>query len=164
MSLIKLSLTRKNLTIPSQRVFGKLQVTSRLGTRKSLTFSLEGIYVLNILKTPTPADTWCCRIMFDSPTVPLQSRPWYRRTRYKDQLRATPNLSKKKQIFSHFYYKYPILRYELKGTVQWELRWVKIGINRSIMMSSLAGKCPILCPKGYHHERSINVLSDCNTF
>ncbi len=52
----------------------------------------------------------------------------------------------------------------LKGTVQWELRWVKIGINRSIMMFSLAGKCPIFCPKGHHHERSINVLSDCNTF
>jgi hypothetical protein len=52
----------------------------------------------------------------------------------------------------------------LKGTVQWELRWVKIGINRSIMMSSLAFKCPLLCPKGHHHERSINILSGCNTF
>jgi hypothetical protein len=51
-----------------------------------------------------------------------------------------------------------------KGTVQREPRWVKIGINRSIMMSSLAGKCPLLCPKGHHHERNINVLSGCNTF
>ncbi len=42
----------------------------------------------------------------------------------------------------------------LKGTVQWELRGVKIGISRSIIMSSLAGKCPLPCPKGHHHERS----------
>ena len=52
----------------------------------------------------------------------------------------------------------------IKGTVQWKLRWVKIGINRSIMMSSLAGKFPLLCPKGHHHERSINVLSGITTF
>jgi hypothetical protein len=44
----------------------------------------------------------------------------------------------------------------LKGTVQWELRGVKIGINRSItcMMYSLAGKCPLPCPKGQKHKRS----------
>jgi hypothetical protein len=52
----------------------------------------------------------------------------------------------------------------LKGTVQRELWWVKISFNRSIMMSSLAGKCPLLCPKGHHHERSINVLSGIITF
>ncbi len=39
---------------------------------------------------------------------------------------------------------------DLKGTsnVQWELSGVKIGINRSILMSSLAGKSPLPCPKG----------------
>ncbi len=38
----------------------------------------------------------------------------------------------------------------------------KVGQNwyqQSIMMSSVAGKCPLLCPKGHHHERSINILS-----
>ncbi len=49
-----------------------------------------------------------------------------------------------------------------KGTVQRELRGVKIG--RSIMMSSLAGKCSLPCPKGHHHERNINVFSGCSTF
>jgi hypothetical protein len=35
---------------------------------------------------------------------------------------------------------------KVKGTVQWELRWVKIGINRSIMMSSLAAsEYPKMC-------------------
>ena len=48
-----------------------------------------------------------------------------------------------------------------KDTVQWELRGVKIGINRSLMMYSLAGKCHLPCPKGHHHERSINVFSGC---
>ncbi len=45
----------------------------------------------------------------------------------------------------------------LKGTVQWELRWVKIGINRSIMIYSFAGKCHLPCPKGHHHESFKNV-------
>ncbi len=35
-----------------------------------------------------------------------------------------------------------------KDTVQWELRGVKIGINGSILMYSLVGKCPLPCPKG----------------
>jgi hypothetical protein len=52
----------------------------------------------------------------------------------------------------------------IKGTVQWELRWVKIGINRFIMMYSLASKFPLPCPKGHHHERSINVFSGFSTF
>ncbi len=26
------------------------------------------------------------------------------------------------------------------------------------------GKCSLPCPKGHHHERSINVLSGCSTF
>ncbi len=47
----------------------------------------------------------------------------------------------------------------LKGTVQRELRGVKIGINRFLMMYSLAGKCPLPCPKGHHHERRINVAA-----
>ncbi len=51
-----------------------------------------------------------------------------------------------------------------KGTVQRELRGVKIGINRSLMMYSLAGKCHLPCPKGHHHERSINVFSGFSTF
>jgi hypothetical protein len=44
----------------------------------------------------------------------------------------------------------------LKGTVQWQLRWVKIGINRSNMTSCLADKCSLPCPNGHHHARSIN--------
>jgi hypothetical protein len=53
---------------------------------------------------------------------------------------------------------YLFLFFRLKGTVQRELRGVKIVINRSITMSSFAGKCPLPCPKGHHHERSINVF------
>jgi len=52
----------------------------------------------------------------------------------------------------------------LKGTVQWELRWVKIGINRSIMIYSFAGKCHLPCPKGHHHESFINFVSGIITF
>jgi hypothetical protein len=52
----------------------------------------------------------------------------------------------------------------LKGTVQPELRWVKIGINRTAMKICVAGKCPLPCPKGHHHERSINILGGCSTF
>jgi hypothetical protein len=33
------------------------------------------------------------------------------------------------------------------GAVQWEQKGVKIGINRSIMMCSLAGQYPLPCPK-----------------
>jgi hypothetical protein len=51
-----------------------------------------------------------------------------------------------------------------KGTVQRELRWVKIGINRTVRINCIAGKCHLPCPKGHHHERSINVLDGCNTF
>ncbi len=43
-----------------------------------------------------------------------------------------------------------------KGTVKWQLRWVKIGINQSNMTNCLAGKCSLPCPNGHHHERSIN--------
>ena len=28
----------------------------------------------------------------------------------------------------------------------------------------IAGKCSLPCPKGHHHERSINVLSGITTF
>ncbi len=52
----------------------------------------------------------------------------------------------------------------IKGTVQPELRWVKIGINRTAMKICIAGKCRLSCPKGHHHERSINILSGCSTF
>jgi hypothetical protein len=51
-----------------------------------------------------------------------------------------------------------------KATVQWELRGVKIGINRSIMMYTLASKCLLPCPKGHHHDWSINVFSGFGTF
>ena len=51
-----------------------------------------------------------------------------------------------------------------KGTVQRELRWVKIGINRTAMKIWIAGKCRLTCPKGHHHERSINILGGCSTF
>jgi hypothetical protein len=52
----------------------------------------------------------------------------------------------------------------LKGTVQPELRGVKIGINRTAMKICVAGKCRLSCPKGHHHERSINILGGCSTF
>jgi hypothetical protein len=54
--------------------------------------------------------------------------------------------------------------YNLKGTVQRELRWVKIGINRTARINCIAVKCPLPCPNGHHHERKINVLSGCITF
>ncbi len=47
-----------------------------------------------------------------------------------------------------------------KGTVKWKQKWVETGINWSILISYLAGKCPFLAPNGHHHERSINVFSD----
>jgi hypothetical protein len=52
----------------------------------------------------------------------------------------------------------------IKGTVQRELRWVKIGINRTAMKIWIACKCRLSCPKGHHHERSINILAGCSTF
>jgi hypothetical protein len=58
----------------------------------------------------------------------------------------------------------PIKQRLVKGTVQRELRGVKIGINRFTMMYSPAGTCPLPCPKGHHHERSINVISGFSTF
>jgi hypothetical protein len=33
-----------------------------------------------------------------------------------------------------------------------------------MMMYSLAGKCPLPCPNGHHHERKINVFSGFSTF
>jgi hypothetical protein len=51
-----------------------------------------------------------------------------------------------------------------KGTVQPELRGVKIGINRTAMKICVAGKCRLSCPKGHHHERSINILGGSSTF
>ncbi len=33
------------------------------------------------------------------------------------------------------------------------------GINRSILMNCVAGKCLFPGPNGYHHEMSINVFS-----
>jgi hypothetical protein len=56
------------------------------------------------------------------------------------------------------------LKKRFTGTVQRELRWVKIGINRTVRINCIAGKCHLPCPKGHHHERSINVLDGCNTF
>jgi hypothetical protein len=47
---------------------------------------------------------------------------------------------------------------QLKGTVQRELWKVKIGVNRTAMKICFAGKCRLPCPKGHHHERSINIL------
>jgi hypothetical protein len=52
-------------------------------------------------------------------------------------------------------------RIMIKGTVQPELRGVKIGINRTAMKICVAGKCRLSCPKGHHHERSINILGGC---
>ncbi len=51
-----------------------------------------------------------------------------------------------------------------KGTVQRELRWFKIGINRTAMKICIADKCRLPCPKRHHHERSISILGDCSTF
>ncbi len=53
---------------------------------------------------------------------------------------------------------------QLKGTVQPELRGVKTGINRTATKICVAGKCRLSCPKGHHHERSINILGGCSTF
>ncbi len=53
---------------------------------------------------------------------------------------------------------------DFKGAVQPELRGVKIDINRTAMKICVAGKCPLSCPKGHHHERSINILGGCSTF
>jgi hypothetical protein len=52
----------------------------------------------------------------------------------------------------------------LKGTVQRELRWVKIGINRTARINCIAGKCHFPCPKGHHHESIINVIGSCSIF
>ncbi len=41
---------------------------------------------------------------------------------------------------------------------------VETGINRSILMNYLAGKCPIQGPNGHHHEKSKNVFSFFSTF
>jgi hypothetical protein len=53
---------------------------------------------------------------------------------------------------------------KLKGTVQPELRWVNIGINRTAMKICVAGKCRLSCPKGHYHERNINILGGCSAF
>ncbi len=50
------------------------------------------------------------------------------------------------------------LIYNVKGTVQRELRWVKIGIYRTARINCIAGKCHFPCPKGHHHESIINVI------
>jgi hypothetical protein len=55
-------------------------------------------------------------------------------------------------------------RRSLKGTVQRELRWVKIGINGTARINCIAGKCHFPCPKGHHHESIINVPGGCSTF
>jgi hypothetical protein len=52
----------------------------------------------------------------------------------------------------------------IKGTVQRELRWVKIGINRTARINCIAGKCHLPGPKGHHHESIINVSGGCSTF
>jgi hypothetical protein len=57
-----------------------------------------------------------------------------------------------------------IMTAEIKGTVQRELRWVKIGINRTARINCIAGKCHFPCPKGHHHESIINVPGGCSTF
>jgi hypothetical protein len=59
---------------------------------------------------------------------------------------------------------YALEKNEIKVTVQRELWWVKIGINRTAMKIWIAGKCRLSCPKGHHHERSINILGGCSTF
>ncbi len=51
-----------------------------------------------------------------------------------------------------------------KGTVQRELRWVEIGINRTARINCIAGKCHLPCPKGHHHESSLNVIGACILF
>ncbi len=52
----------------------------------------------------------------------------------------------------------------IKGTVQRELRGVKIGINQTARINCTVGKCHLPCPKGHHHERSLNVIGGCSTF
>ncbi len=69
--------------------------------------------------------------------------------------------SKKLIISESWYSSYAYLRILkfVKRYCPTGIKGVKIGINRSIMMSSLAGKCSLPCPQGHHHERSINVFS-----
>ncbi len=57
-----------------------------------------------------------------------------------------------------------LLHHYSKGTVQRELRGVKIGINRTARINCIAGKCHLPCPKGHHHERSLNVIGGYSTF
>jgi hypothetical protein len=66
--------------------------------------------------------------------------------------------------YAHLIRAYILKNIRFKGTVQRELRWVKIGINRTAMKICIAGKCRLPCPKGHHHERSINILCGCSTF
>jgi hypothetical protein len=56
------------------------------------------------------------------------------------------------------------LCYDIKNTVQRELRGVKIGINRTERINCIAGKCHLPCPNGHHHESFINVFSGFSTF
>jgi hypothetical protein len=64
----------------------------------------------------------------------------------------------------YFQINFEFLMQCLKGTVQRELRWVKIGINRTARINCIAGKCHFQCPKAHHHESIINVLGGCSTF
>jgi hypothetical protein len=51
----------------------------------------------------------------------------------------------------------------IKGTVQWELRGVKSGINRSNLMHSLAGKCPLPCPPSRKEQNCFAYLAHIDT-
>jgi hypothetical protein len=51
-----------------------------------------------------------------------------------------------------------------KGTVQRELRGVQFGINRTVRINCIAGKCHLPCPNGHHYKSFINVFSGFSTF
>jgi hypothetical protein len=41
---------------------------------------------------------------------------------------------------------------------------VETGINRSILINCVVGKCPFPAPNGHYHERSINGFRVLSTF
>ncbi len=80
-------------------------------------------------------------------------------------LNSASALYMKNSLFKQFLHLPPVsLTPVVHRTVQRELRWVKIGINRTARINCIAGKCNFQCPKGHHHESIINVLGGCSTF
>jgi hypothetical protein len=73
-------------------------------------------------------------------------------TRKKQNGKMYFNFTKLSRISNRIYF---------KGTVQRELRWVKIGINRTAMKIWIAGKCRLSCVKKYY-SRQLRLSSSCD--